>query len=215
MTSRPRPVRAMRALPAGTSNRTQPETPRQRAERGFVDSTARRRCRQDLRRARDHHKRAASITGRPANPRPLGPARSKPRAHQRSIRARRHRCRPRGRILLRRLPLHLMVGQAGMAAAASPELSSTSSLRADAGVSCEDGSDLMCEGRCADAKRSSAPTACRQRPMLRSTGPFERWRGYWPGRPRVKSSTAPRAAKPTVRPKRAANESCHLRPLLV
>ena len=215
MTSRPRPVRAMRALPAGTSNRTQPETPRQRAERGFVDSTARRRCRQDLRRARDHHKRAASISGRPANPAAARTCAIQARAQQRSIRARRHRCRPRGRILLRRLSLHLTVGLAGMAAAASAELSSTSSLRVDAGVSCEDGSDLMCEGRCADAKRSSAPTACRQRPMLRSTGPFERWRDCWPGRPRVKSSTAPGAAKPTVRPKRAANDSRHLRPLLV
>ena len=177
MTSSSRPKRAMPARPTRTSNRTTPGTTTQgrgtRVRR--FDSPAQRRS--DLRRARDHHQRVASIAGRHVDPRPHGPGAIQARAHQRSIRARQHRCRPRGRILLRRLSLHLTVGQAGMAAATSSELSSTSSLRVDAGVSCEDGSDLMCEGRCADAKRSGAPTACRQRPMLRSTIPFERWRG--------------------------------------
>ena len=109
MTSSSRPKRAMPARPTRTSNRTTPGTTTQgrgtRVRR--FDSPAQRRS--DLRRARDHHQRVASIAGRHVDPRPHGPGAIQARAHQRSIRARQHRCRPRGRILLRRLSLHLMV----------------------------------------------------------------------------------------------------------
>ena len=49
----------------------------------------------------------ASTRGRDVAVQPLGPAQSQAQAHQRSIRARRHRCSPHGYILLRRLSLHL------------------------------------------------------------------------------------------------------------
>ena len=59
------------------------------------------------------------------------------------------------------------------------------------GVSCEDGSDLVPGGRCVEARRSGVAAAYRQKAMLRSTNPFERWRGCSRGRQRVKCSTAP------------------------
>jgi hypothetical protein len=91
-----------------------------------------------------------------------------------------------------------------------------SSLQLNAALSCEDENDLAPGDRCAAPMRLPAFVVQHPTPMRRWMRRSARSRDCWRGRRRARSLSAPLGKRIPIAPLvRTANESCHLRPLLL